>query len=117
MFHAEDLDRARPAGREIARAARETLERDGAPVALLSRCVGEHRDGTNLAGLVKLYLPMPYGDWGLILLGAGGREDPHLSRSRSASATQSDAPASTTSPTTAGTASGPPECAEQALRL
>lgn len=73
-----DVSRARPAGRTIAHAAREQLERDGVEVNLLARCESQHRDGTDLGGLVKLYLPIPYGDWGLVLLGAGGREDPHL---------------------------------------
>lgn len=63
----EDLARARRDGRRIATDARERLEHDGIESSLLSPCRGEARDGTDLAGLVKLYLPIPYGEWGLVL--------------------------------------------------
>ncbi|MGI8414136.1 MAG: hypothetical protein ACR2LV_10485 [Solirubrobacteraceae bacterium] len=75
---AEDLQHARPEGRRIAEQARQELERDGVSAALLAKCRSDHRDGTDLSGMVKLYLPMPYGPWGLVLLGAGGATDPHL---------------------------------------
>jgi len=49
-FFAEDLTRARAAGRRVAQASRQQLERDGVDMSLLARCEGEHRDGTDLAG-------------------------------------------------------------------
>jgi hypothetical protein len=66
----EDIDRARPAGRAIAVQAREQLEQHGVSSGLLASCEAEHRDGTDLPGCAKLYLPMPYGEWGLVLQGA-----------------------------------------------
>lgn len=76
---ADDVAHARAEGQQIAREARRQLERDGAPADLLARCGGEHRDGTDLSGMVKLYLPMPYGDdWGLVLQGASDAAGPHL---------------------------------------
>jgi hypothetical protein len=75
---AEDLDRCRPEGQRAARQARVQLERDGVPQHLLTRCAGEHRDGTDLPGMVKLYLPMPYGPWGLVLQGTTDDAGLHL---------------------------------------
>ncbi len=74
----QDIQRARPAGREIARKARAALERDGIDSSMLARCEGEHRDGTDLPGMVKLYLPIPYGEWGLVLQAAHDDAGLHL---------------------------------------
>lgn len=63
----DDLENAGASGRPVLTAARETLEREGIDAKLLMPCSGEHRDGTDLGGLVKLYLPVPYGPWGLVL--------------------------------------------------
>jgi hypothetical protein len=75
---AEDVARCRPEGKKVAREAREQLDSDGAPRDLLTSCAGEHRDGTDLTGMVKLYLPMPYGPWGLVLQGATDDAGLHL---------------------------------------
>lgn len=74
----DDLQHARAAGRAIGLQARALLERDGVAQNLLASCEDDHRDGTNLAGTVKLYLPMPYGDWGLVLQGAEDTAGLHL---------------------------------------
>jgi hypothetical protein len=50
---AEDLRHASPAGRDVARAARTRLERDGAGLDELRRCDPEHREGTRLPHCVK----------------------------------------------------------------
>jgi hypothetical protein len=65
----EDLRNARAAGRAIGTDAREQLERD---------CQTDARDGTNLPGMVKLYLPMPHGPWGLVLAGDRDEHGPFL---------------------------------------
>lgn len=75
---ADDLARCRADGQQIGREARIELERDGAPQHLLTSCGAEHRDGTDLPGMVKLYLPLPYGPWGLVLQGATDTTGLHL---------------------------------------
>jgi hypothetical protein len=62
----EDLGQATPRGREVATEARERLERDGADAADLLRCQAEHREGTELPNCVKVYLPPPDGQWGMV---------------------------------------------------
>ena len=74
----EDLENARAAGRAIGARAREELERDGVAVSLLAPCQTDARDGTDLPGMVKLYLPMPYGPWGLVLAGDRDEHGPFL---------------------------------------
>lgn len=66
LAFAEDLRHASPAGREVARAARVRLERDGAPLDELRRCDPAHRDGTRLPNCVKTYLLDPGGRWRMI---------------------------------------------------
>jgi hypothetical protein len=66
LAFAEDLRHASPAGRDVARAARVRLERDGANRAELWRCDPEHREGTQLPSCVKTYLPGPGGRWRMI---------------------------------------------------
>ncbi len=74
----QDLKRVRGEGRTIAHDARQQLERDGVPASLLAPCQSEARDGTDLAGLVKLYLPIPYGAWDLVLAGDRDPNGPFL---------------------------------------
>lgn len=82
----EDLAHATDAGRAAIRRALGDFERDGVPAAWLRRCQRDHRDGTDLPGCVKAYLPPPDGQWGavftadladgvptLVLLAAGHR--------------------------------------------
>jgi len=66
LAFAEDLRHASPAGRDVARAARARLEREGASLDELRRCDPEHRDGTRLPNCVKTYLPGPGGRWRMI---------------------------------------------------
>lgn len=85
----EDLAHATDAGRAaIGRSLRE-FEREGIPAAWLRRCQPDHRDGTDLPGCVKAYIPPPDGQWGavftadtvdgvpaLVLLATGHRHPP-----------------------------------------
>jgi hypothetical protein len=66
LAFAEDLRHASPAGRDVARAARLRLDRDGANRAELWRCDPEHREGTQLPNCVKTYLPGRGGRWRMI---------------------------------------------------
>ena len=75
---ADDLARCRAEGQQVGRQTRVELERDGAPPHLLTSCGAEHRDGTDLPGMVKLYVPLPYGPWGLVLQGATDATGLHL---------------------------------------
>lgn len=43
------------------------LERAGAPIDQLRPCEDHGRDGTRLAGCLKLYVPLPAGPWGIVL--------------------------------------------------
>ncbi len=62
----DDLAHATPAGRQVAMAARERLEREGADPADFKRCDPHGRDGTRLANCVKTYLPGPDGRWRMV---------------------------------------------------
>lgn len=62
----EDLGRATARGREVAVEARERLEREGADPSELLRCQAEHREGTELPNCVKVCLPGPDGQWGMV---------------------------------------------------
>ena len=62
----QDLGHATPAGRQIAQAARQRLERDGADPAEFKRCDPDARDGTSLPNCLKTYLPAPDGRWRMI---------------------------------------------------
>jgi hypothetical protein len=66
LAFAEDVRQASPTGRDVARAARTRLERDGAALDELRRCDPEHREGTRLPNCVKTYLPGPGGRWRMI---------------------------------------------------
>lgn len=63
---AEDIAAASRSARVVAQQQRKRLEREGQPVADLRACDAEGRDGTNLAGCVKAYLPPPDGPWGAV---------------------------------------------------
>ena len=82
IFHeaylAEDLAQCSAEGRKVAQEARVALERDGVAADLLVPSHNEHRDGTSLAGMPHLYLPMPYGPWGVVLDAARDRDGLYL---------------------------------------
>jgi hypothetical protein len=63
---AEDLDRAGDNGGQVARAARSEYEHEGVPLDALMACAEEGRDGTLLANCVKVYLPPPIGNYGMV---------------------------------------------------
>ena len=63
----EDLARTTPAGQTAARDARRDYEADGVPRSQLKPCEPEGRDGTNLPDCAKVYLPPPYGRFGMVL--------------------------------------------------
>ena len=65
----EDLARVTDTGRAAIRPVIEQLRGAGAPKNWLKRCEAEHRDGTDLGGCVKLYIPQPAGPWGAVLTG------------------------------------------------
>jgi hypothetical protein len=62
----EDLGRASSAGRAAALAARNSYRREGCPVASLLACDEEALDATQLPGCVKVYLPPPAGQFGMV---------------------------------------------------
>lgn len=64
---AEDVDHATAAGRRVAQQARIRLEREGLRTTEARRCMAEGPDGTRLPHCVKVYLPPPDGQWGLVL--------------------------------------------------
>ncbi len=64
----EDMRNATDAAREIAARRRAQLERDGQPIDELRACDSEGSDRTSLPGCVKVYIPPPYGPWGLVYL-------------------------------------------------
>lgn len=63
---AEDVLRASAAAQRVAEAARADYERDGVPVADLRACQAEGPDGTRLEHCVKVYLPPPAGQHGMV---------------------------------------------------
>jgi hypothetical protein len=63
---AEDLRRTSDAGHEAALAARQQYEQGGVPVDDLLACEEEGADGTRLPHCVKIYLPRPYGKFGMV---------------------------------------------------
>jgi hypothetical protein len=63
---AEDLARTTDAGRTAAIAARRRYERSGVPLSELRPCERDARDGTDLPGCTKVYLPEPDGRFGLV---------------------------------------------------
>ncbi len=65
----EDLAHATSAGRAAIAPVVGALKRTGVPKSWLKLCQAEGRDGTRLAGSVKLYIPQPAGPWGAVLTG------------------------------------------------
>jgi hypothetical protein len=63
---AEDLRRTSDAGEEVARGARKEFEGVGVPVESLLACDAEGPDGTELRHCVKLRLPPPNGEFGMV---------------------------------------------------
>ena len=62
-----DQERLPAAAAEALRSLRTQTERHGGiPQERLKRCHGDARDGTDLAGCVKTYLPWPDGPWGVV---------------------------------------------------
>jgi hypothetical protein len=62
----EDLGHATEVARTAMKAMVEELQRDGAPKDWLKPCEDDARDGTQLGGCVKLYIPQPAGQWGAV---------------------------------------------------
>ena len=69
---------AQVSGRRVAAAAREHYERDGVSLDELHPCEAEGRDGTRLAGCVKVYLPPPAGRFGIVFRVRAFAEGPRL---------------------------------------
>ena len=68
---AEDLHHLPGGARVALDALRRELERnDGLPMARVKRCDAEGRDGTNLGGCLKTYVPWPTGRFGLVFVPA-----------------------------------------------
>jgi hypothetical protein len=68
---AEDLHHLPGAARVALDAFRRELDRnDGLPILRVRRCDPEGRDGTNLDGCLKTYVPWPTGRYGLVFLPA-----------------------------------------------
>ena len=73
-----DLAHAGEAGKQIALATRERLERTGIAHDALRACQAESREGTRLPGCVKTYLPPPAGPWGMVFALAVDDDGPYL---------------------------------------
>jgi hypothetical protein len=71
----EDLAHATVAGRGAIATTMNRFVRDGVPATWLKRCQTQHRDGTDLSGCVKVYIPPPDGRWGAVFVAdvTGGR--------------------------------------------
>jgi hypothetical protein len=61
-----DVKRASATGANAARAARDRYEQEGVPTARLLLCAEEGEDGTRLPGCLKIYLPEPIGQFGMV---------------------------------------------------
>lgn len=78
MLWNEDVAHATDAATQVATQARTRLERDGAPIEQLRRCEPDARDGTRLPGCMKIYLPPPAGQWGIVFQLAADERGPFL---------------------------------------
>jgi hypothetical protein len=66
---AEDLAHHTATARKALDLLRREIDRDGGlPFSRLKRCEAEGRDGTQLNGCLKTYVPWPVGRYGLVLL-------------------------------------------------
>ena len=64
---AVDLEHLPDAAAAALRAVRAQVERvGGLPYTRLAACHSEGRDGTDLPGCVKTYVPWPTGPWGIV---------------------------------------------------
>jgi hypothetical protein len=63
---AEDIAHNSPAGRTVAHDERDELTKDGLSPERLKACEAEGRDGTQLPGCGKIYIPAPDGAWGMV---------------------------------------------------
>jgi hypothetical protein len=89
-----DSERLPPTAAAALQGLRTRAERSGGiSQQRLKRCLGEARDGTDLTGCVKTYVPWPDGPWGIVFrVGedskrpfalypiAYGRRHPHVDR-------------------------------------
>lgn len=65
----DDLHHLPGSARVALDAFRRELERNGGlPMTRLKRCDAEGRDGTNLGGCLKTYVPWPTGRFGLVFV-------------------------------------------------
>lgn len=64
---AKDTMRSGRAGAKALRDARSQYEKDGVEIKALRRCDPEHPSGTRLPACFKVYLPAPYGKFGMVL--------------------------------------------------
>ncbi len=62
----EDLAHNSAAAQHAARLAAQRLRRDGATASILRPCQAEDRQGVNLPGCAKTYLPDVSGAWGMV---------------------------------------------------
>lgn len=62
----KDIARAGNNGRAAAETARDRYKRDGVPVEELRQVQNEGPDGTILPNCVKVYLPPPFGRFGMV---------------------------------------------------
>lgn len=63
---AEDLAHASQAAKAAIEPLVAQLRSGGVPAHQLKRCEDQARDGTELKGCVKLYIPPPAGRWGAV---------------------------------------------------
>lgn len=56
------------AGKAFIELRREIIKQGGLPKSRLKACDAEGRDGTNLAGCVKTYVPWPNGRFGMVFV-------------------------------------------------
>ena len=66
LAFSEDFARTTEHGRKIATDTRTAYERDGCPIDHLLGCQEQAADGTDLPTCVKVYLPAPIGNFGMV---------------------------------------------------
>ncbi len=65
--YAEDMLRSGRSGWAVLREARARYETEGVEITKLRSCEAKGRDGTQLPGCFKIYLPEPNGKFGMVL--------------------------------------------------